>query len=138
MATPTADQAAQAWAQNLGGATQRIQQGVQAVTVSPGQLAARQKQLWQQKVMESMDKWAANVGAVSLGDWQNAMVTKGVPRIASGATAAQPKFAAFMGELLPYIERQRQSLPARGDLETNINRMTTFVRGMSQFKRGQK
>lgn len=121
------------WAQNLGGATQRITDGVNAVTTAPGQAAARQKALWAQNVAASQDKWAARTAAVPLSDWQQAIIQKGVPRIASGATAAQPKFATFMGKLLPYIDSQVRALPARGNLEANITRMTTFVRGMSKF-----
>lgn len=133
MAIPTAEEAAAKWASNLGASTSRIQAGVQAVTVAPGQSAARQKALWVQKVAASQNKWATNVAAVSLASWQNDTINKGIPRIASGATAAQPKMQQFMGRLLPYISNQVNALPARGDLEQNINRMTTFVRGMSKF-----
>lgn len=133
MPTQTPDQIAAKWAQNLGGATQRVSEGVQAVTVAPGQAAARQKQVWTQNVVNAADKWAANTAAVPLQDWQSAMVTKGVPRIASGAQAAQGKYSAFMGQLLPHIATLRSQLPPRGDLEANINRMTSFTRGMAKF-----
>lgn len=137
MAKQTPEQIAANWAQRLGSSTQKITDGVQAVTVAPGQSAARAKDLWSQKIMESKDKWAANTAAVTLGDWQAAMVNKGVQRIASGANASQGKFANFMGELLPHIDRVKGSLPARGDLEQNITRMTAFTRGMSQFRKGR-
>jgi len=134
MATPNPSQVAAKWAQNLSGATQRIQQGVEAVTVSPGQAAARQKAAWAQNVVAAQDKWASRVASVSLQDWQNAFTQKGIPRIASGATAAQPKFEQFMNSLLPYIQRGVQSLPARGNLDQNIARLTAFVRHMANFK----
>ena len=63
------------------------------------------------------------------------MTTKGIPRIATGAQTAQPKFAQFMGKLLPYIATQKASLPARGTLDQNIARMTAFVQGMSKFQK---
>lgn len=129
------DQIAQDWAQRLGGSTQKIQDGIQGVTVAPGQSAARQKAAWQQNTVAAADKWAANTAAVSLQQWQNDMVNKGLPRIASGAQAAQGKFASFMGELLPHIDRTRGTLPARGNLDANIARMVAFTRGMSTFKR---
>jgi len=134
MATPTPDQVAAKWSQNLSGATQRIQQGVESVTVSPGQAAARQKAAWAQNVVAAQDKWASRVASVTLQDWQQAFVSKGIPRIASGAQAAQPKFQAFMSNLLPYIQRGVQSLPARGNLDQNIARLTAFVRHMANFK----
>lgn len=135
MATPTPDQAAAAWAQRLASSTDRIQQGVQGVTTAPGQAAARQKAVWASQVAASQDKWASRVAAVSLPDWQQSMIQKGVPRVASGAQAAQPKFAAFMTQLLPHIAATTASLPPRGTLDQNINRMTQFVRGMSTFTR---
>ena len=133
--TATPEQIAQKWATNLGGASQAIKDGVAAVRTAPGQAAAAQKQVWAANVAASQDKWARRVASVSLQDWQTAMTDKGINRIASGATAAQGKFGSFMGQLLPYIDRVNGSLPARGNLEQNIARMTTFVRGMSQFKR---
>jgi len=128
------DQIAQRWAQNLAGSTQKITDGIQSVTVAPGQAAARQKTAWQQNTVAAADKWARNVASVSLGDWQQAMVDKGVARIASGAQAAVPQFQQFMGELLPYIDRVKGNLPARGTLDQNIARMTAFVRGMAGFQ----
>lgn len=122
------------WAQNLSGATSKIQAGVEAVTVAPGQAAARQKGAYVQGVTASQDKWATNVAAVSAQSWKDSTINKGLPRIASGAQAAQGKFANFMVKLLPYIDSGVQSLPARGSLDANIARSTAWIRYMSQFK----
>lgn len=131
----TPEQIAAKWATGLSGASSRITDGINAVSVAPGQAAARQKQVWQQNVAASADKWATNTGKVSLSDWQSAMINKGVPRIASGAIAAQPKFATFMTQLMPFIAQQKSALPARGNLDANIARMTAFARGMATFKK---
>jgi hypothetical protein len=131
----TPEEAAQAWAQRLAGSTDRIQRGVQSVTTAPGQAAARQKAVWVQNTQSAADKWARNAASVSLSEWQQATVEKGVQRIAAGAQAAQPKMAQFMGKLLPHIDSVRGTLPARGNLDQNIARMTTFVRGMSKFQK---
>lgn len=128
------DAIAAKWAQNLGSSTQRIQDGVQAVTVAPGMAAAAQKQVYLANVQASADKWATNTAKVTKEEWQAAMIDKGLQRIASGAAAAQPKFTTFMGRLLPYQENLRRTLPARGNLEANINRMVAFTRGMSKFQ----
>lgn len=135
MAVPTPQEAAQAWAQRLAGSTDRITRGVQAVTTAPGQAAARQKQVWAQNVAASQDKWASRVAAVPLADWQQAMVQKGVSRVAGGAQAAQPKMEQFMSQLLPYINSGLSSLPARGNLDQNIGRMTAWARHMAGFQR---
>lgn len=131
----TPEQIAAKWATGLSGATQRITDGVNAVNVAPGQAAARQADVWAANTAAAKTKWATNTGKVSLSDWQQAMITKGAPRIASGATAAQPKFAAFMTQLMPFIATQKASLPPRGNLDQNINRMTAFARGMATFKK---
>lgn len=128
-------QIAQDWAAKLAGSGDKIRRGVQGVSVSPGQAAARQKAAYVQNVQASQDKWAARVSAVSTADWAAATVEKGVPRIAAGAQAAQPKFAAFMGQLLPHIDAGRSSLPARGGLEENIARSGAFARHMATFRR---
>lgn len=130
---PTA--VAQKWATNLAASTQAITDGVNAVTVAPGQSAARQKAVWVNNVAASANKWATNVAAVPLSDWQAAMTTKGIPRVAGGATAAQPKMQAFMSKLLPYIASGTNSLPPRGDINANIARMTQWVQYMAKFSK---
>lgn len=134
MAKYSAQDVATRWSQRLAGSTDKITQGVQSVTVAPGQAAARQKAVYVSQVQAQADKWARNTAAVPLGDWQSAMINKGAPRIASGAQAAEPKFAQFMGKLLPFIDTAVASLPARGNLEANISRMDSFARKMATFK----
>lgn len=134
MAIPTAQQAASRWTNNLSGASDRIQAGVQAVTTSPGAAAARQKSLYLQQVQAKADKWAANVGKVTTADWQQATLSKGLPRIASGATAAQPKFEQFMGRFLPHMQNVVNGLPPRGTMEQNIQRAVAVMKGAASFK----
>lgn len=135
MAGQTPDQVAASWAQRLAASGDKIRAGVAAVSVAPGQLAARNKAGYVAGVNAHQDKWASRVASVSLGTWQGDMVNKGLPRIASGATAAQPKMAAFMGQLLPFIDRGRGSLPQRGGLDANIARSAAWIRYMAGFKR---
>lgn len=135
MAKVTADQAASQWASRLAGSTERIKAGIQATTVSPGTAAARQKDVWATNVAAAKDKYASRVAAVTLGDWQQAAIDKGLQRIPGGATAAQPKFQAFMSQLLPYQDSLKSSLGARGSLDQNIARMDAWVRGMAKFQK---
>jgi hypothetical protein len=135
MTNQTPDQIAAHWAQQMGAATAKATAGAQGVQVPPGQAAARQKAVYVQNVTAKADKWAANVAAVSLQEWQQAFIQKGIPRIASGATASQPKFAAFMGKLLPYQANALRSLPARGSLDQNIARSNAWIRTMANFSK---
>lgn len=133
MAMPSASDAAAKWAQNLGAAQTRYTAGVQAVQTSPGQMAAQAADRYIAGVQANVQKFATNSAAVSLQSWQQAAVNKGAPRLASGATAAQPKMSTVFNQLFPFIEQVRTSLPARGDLEQNIARSAAFQRGMSRF-----
>ena len=128
-----AQAAAQKWATNLGGATQAYTQGIQAVTVPPGQKAAANIQNYIQGVTNKAQEWATNVAAVSLNEWQTAAVNKGAPRLASGATAAQPKFQVFLQSLLQYEANLVGTLPARGPKGSNDQRMLAWSHGMQQF-----
>jgi hypothetical protein len=135
MTALTAEQVAAKWSQNLSGATTNITAGVNAVQLAPGQAAARQKAVYVANVQASADKWASNVAAVSAEQWKQDMIQKGIPRIATGAQQAQPKFAGFMNRLLPYIATGKSTLPARGNLSQNIARSTAWIQYMANFKR---
>lgn len=132
----TAQQAASKWLSGMQQSADAVKEGVQAVTVAPGAAAARQADVWASQTAAAKAKFARNVGRVSLGDWQAAMIQKGAPRIAEGATTAQPKVEAFMSKFLPAVAAAVASLPPRGNLETNIARSAAFQRKMAQFQNG--
>ena len=132
-------QAAQNWANNLSAATPKITAGIQSVTTSPTQLAAQQASAYLSGVQAavSSNKWQNSLMAVPLSSWQQEAITKGVPRIATGAQAAVPKMTTFMTKLLPYVSQLKQTLAStpRGGLEQNIARMNAWTRGMAQFSK---
>lgn len=130
----TPQEVAAAWVQGLSSKTDKITRGIQSVTVAPGQAAARQKSVWAANTAAAVDRFATNVGKVSLSDWQTAAINKGVPRIATGASNAQQKMEAVLTQLLPHIEATRRALPARGTYEQNKARMNAMVDGMHAFK----
>lgn len=137
MAAKNPQDVAAKWAQNLSGSTESIRQGVARVTEAPGVAAARQRALWLQRVQASQEKWARNVSRVTAGEWQQAMLDKGLPRIASGAQAAQPKMAAFLSEFLPHVEAgaaQVRAMP-KGGVEEGIARAAAMIRHNAQFRR---
>lgn len=129
---------AQRWANNLGGSTDKIKAGVAAVQTAPTAAAAQQSAAYLAGVQQAVSsgKWAAALNSVSLSDWQNAMTTKGINRIATGATAAIPKMQAFMTQFLPYEANGVQQLSnmPRGGLENNINRAVAMMRYNAAFK----
>lgn len=133
MTALTPDQVAAKWSQRLTAAIPDIVAGVNAVTVSPGQQAAAAADTWASNVQNAKSKFARNVAKVDLNTWKTVTAAKDQARIADGATQGQPKMANAMAKLLPYINQQVNSLPARGNLEANIARSAAFIRGMSKF-----
>lgn len=123
------------WAQNLGGATQKIQDGVNAVTTAPGAKAAAAQAKYLAGVQAKADKWKTRVGAVSLAEWQAAMTQKGLPRIAQGAQASQGKFQNFMAQFLPYVESQAATVRQMPNLtlEDSVNRAAAMIRANAKF-----
>ena len=130
---PTA--AAQKWATAMGQATPAYTAGVQSVTVAPGAKAAAQQAVYIARVTEKAPVWARNVAAVPLQTWINDTVTKGAPRLATGAAAAQPKVQAFMTALLPFEQNLLGTLPPRGNIAQNQARMNAWFTGMQSFTR---
>jgi hypothetical protein len=128
---------AQKWASNLGAATTAIQNGVAAVTVSPTSKAAQAVDRMVAGVQRAAasGKIANALNAVSLQSWQQSMTQKGIPRIATGAQAALPKFQAFLTQLIPFQQAGLAQLPPRGDINQNIQRMTAWAQYMSTFKK---
>lgn len=132
MTDPTT--AAARWLAGLQNAGSKIESGVRGVTVPPGAAAAKQKGVYIQNVTANADKWAARTAAVPLSTWQEDMITKGIPRIASGAQQAEAKMTAFLTKFLPFVAGVQRSLPPRGNLEANIARMVANARGLAQYK----
>jgi hypothetical protein len=99
--------------------------------------AAKQDKMLQNLTASVLSgKWAANVSAVTLQQWKDAMLTKGVQRYGAGVAAAQPKMQAFMGKLLPYLAGIQTQLASMPDLtlQDNINRVIYQITEMSKFK----
>jgi hypothetical protein len=132
--TVPVDQLTQAWASNLAGAQARMQAGAQAVTTSPGQAAAAQQAVWLANTTAAANIWAQNVAKVTTAQWQQAYITKGLPRIATGAQAAQAAFAVTLGKIIATERTIVAGLPARGNIDQNIARSAAFARAMNQAR----
>ncbi len=138
MAKVTPEEYAEKWGRRLKQSTDDIRRGVERVSVAPGVKAAEQQELMLQKLIESVNDgtWAKQVKAVSLEDWKESFVKKGLGRIAAGVDAATPKQAEMAGRLLAAVDATvvEVNKTPRGTLEDNIQRMTTFARGMHARK----
>ena len=131
-----ASTAAERWASNFGSSGQRYTDGINSVTVAPGQLAAAQKNAYVNGVTQNANIWAANVAKVDLGTWKAAATGVGAGRLSSGADKGKAKMQQFMSAFIPQLDSVVSGLPPRGSFDQNIARFTTFAQQL-HAKKGQ-
>jgi len=135
--TPT--QAREKHATRLKASSADIRAGIARVTQAPGALAAAKADKMKQNLNAAIDsgKWQQRVASVTLEEWKRQASEKGVGRIAAGIDGAAGKVEEFYAQLFPFQDSLQQKINKMPDLtlEDSIQRMTTFVRGMSEFKR---
>lgn len=126
-------------ATRLKAAVEDMRRGIDRVTESPTDKAAskQDKMLTNLTAAVSSGKWAAGLKRVSLDEWKRKARDVGVNRVAAGIDAAKDKVVSFAEALLPHIDRSKAKLAGMADvtLDDNINRMTTFIREMANFRR---
>lgn len=123
------------WVQRLSASTEQIKAGVLATTVSPGKAAAAQVDAWINGVNAAREKFIRNSNAVTVQQWQTAMIDKGVPRVATGAQAALNKMIAFQTQWLPFVEAKAAVVRAmpKGGLENGVARAVAQIRANAEF-----
>jgi hypothetical protein len=125
----TPQQISQKWLTNFGNATTAMTQGVQAVQQAPGAKAAAAAQLWITRLQQSQAKWANRVGAVTLAEWQNAMIELGIPRAQQGAQSKQNNYTTFITAYMQFLSGQVATIRAmpKGTLAQGIARATAMI-----------
>lgn len=132
----TPQQVADSWASNMAAASQKITDGINAVTESPMAKAAQNldKYLTSTQNAVTSGKMARALNNTSLATWKTNFLAK-VSRIGSGAQAAKPKFQQFLSSWLPYVQQVRQqvkSMPSTTP-QDRIQRMVANAQMLSQF-----
>lgn len=125
----TATQVSQKWLTNFGNAATAMTDGVNSVTTAPGQAAAAQASLWLQRLQQSQQKWATRVSAVTLQQWQQAMINLGIPRAQQGAQQKQAKYTSFITDYMQFLSGQVPAIKAmpKGTLAQGIARSTAMI-----------
>jgi hypothetical protein len=129
------EQAADRWESGLASATQKITEGIDRVTVSPGAKAAQQADVWAINVAAAKEKFRRNVGSVDLATWQQ-QTKAAVGNVASGATR---KKATFATKLQPVFQHMATVLARvdnmpRGTYEQNKARAIAMMDGMHSYR----
>jgi len=138
MARLTPQEIAEKQNRRLKGSITDMQQGINRVTTAPGLQARNAKQKWVAKITDAKthDKWAKNVGEVTLEQWKSDMINKGLGRVAAGIDAARGKLEVFYEKLNTYQDGGLTKLNAMPNLtlEDSVNRATYWIRYMANFK----
>lgn len=126
-------------ARRLKASTEDIRKGIKRVTTAPGIKAAESQELLIAKFTEAVrsGKWAEKVAGVSLQDWQDSFLNKGVDRIAAGIDNAKAKTIASAEKLLANVDTaagEVERMP-KGTIDDSINRMTHYARRMSELSK---
>lgn len=134
MAKVTPQEYAEKWGRRLKGSVEDVRRGINRVTEAPGIAAARSKELMKARIIEAIDNgtWEEQVGKVTLAEWKDAALNKGVNRIAAGVDGAQTKQQRMAANLLAAVDEEAAKVKAmpKGTIEDSINRMNSFARGM--------
>ena len=138
MAKLTPEQFREKHARRLKGAIEDMRRGIEQVNEAPGVKAAEAVDKMRARLLQAIDdgKWSRKVSAVSLNEWKQAMLNKGLGRIAAGIDGSADKVEKFAAQLLSYQDNLKAKLEGMPDLtlEDSIQRMITWIRGMADFK----
>lgn len=140
----TAQQFWERWQAGMNNSADRMRTGVQAVTQAPGERAHAAKDKMRAKWLASVDggDWGMAMLDVTLQQWQQAMIQKGIPRIADGVRGAQGRVTNFATQLLAYEQQLQATVRAMPKITAADSkaRMNAWFDGMQRFNyiRGQR
>lgn len=129
---------AKKWGRNAGTAGQSLKEGIENVNESPMEAAAAKEDLYLQRIQEAVadGRYSRGLKKVSLAEWKDKTINKGVPRYQASIPGAIPKMEAAMNVLVPHIEEGQKLVQAMPSvtLEDGINRAAAMIRHMHKVK----
>jgi len=132
--------ASQKWVTNMGSAGTAYTNGVNSVAVSPGQSALQNVQGYLNGVNNAVNNgsYAKGLQSFTLQQWQQSAVSKGAPRLGTGAQAAKSNFTTFMTALNTTIQSAQATIAQmpKGSYEQNMARQRAFADAL-HAKQGQ-
>ncbi len=135
----TPDEAVEKHAANLKASIPYMEAGIKRVTESPTKKAAAAQTKMLQNLTKAVNngKWAAGLNRVTLGEWQDKMINKGLQRISIGIDEAKPKTLEFYTKFFPFLDQVKSKVDKMPSvtLQDNIQRMITQITEASKFKR---
>lgn len=138
MAKLTPAEQAKKWQDRTKAATSAYRTGIDKVSESPMEKAANSEDKMLAGIQNAVSsgKWAKRLRSVSLAQWKEAAINKGVGRIAAGVDSAVPTMEKFVGQLNTHQDNIKSELASMPNLtlDDNIQRMVHNARRMSEFE----
>ena len=134
----TTQQVVDRWAARGAASGDTVTRGVNAVTDSPTEKAAQAKQRWIDGVNRAAQsgRYEQGLRRVTLQEWRDAMIKKGVPNMVNGYTNGKAKFQRFMETFLPYVREGAARVRAmpKGTIDQSIARAAEMIRHNARFR----
>lgn len=131
-------QAGEKLARKIQAAGTDYQNGVNAVSVNPAQLAMAANDKWVAGIQDAIqnDRFRKGLSTVTLQDWKDATLTVGVQRFTSSGAKAQKNYTKFAQEFFPYLDTVQNEIDAMPNLtfQDSINRMIRNAERLHEFK----
>lgn len=138
MAKLTPEEFAKKHAKRLKASTEEMRAGARRVTVAPSASAIKAKAKMLQNLVASIEDgtWEKELGKITLTDWQDAFIDKGVNRVAAGIDGAEEKVKEFASWLNGRIDSGQAIIDKMPDLtlEDSIARSNAWIRHMAKEK----
>lgn len=129
----TAEQFANRWKTGLQNSSQKIEDGVNAVSENPCELAAAQADLWATNTAKAKDKFRNNLRKVSTQQWKQATIQKGIPALMNSIDMAESKVQTAGAKIIAAVNNGLSNLPPRtATLEGNIQRVVHMAKAMQK------
>lgn len=139
MARVSANEFAEKWQRRMKNAVEDMRQGIQRVNEAPTAKAAAKADKMLAKITEAVQSgvWSERLRKVGLEDWRQAILSKGLQRVASGVDGATDKVQDFAQQLLQHIDAGLNQIRQMPDMtiEDSVNRAAAWIRHMSKFKK---
>lgn len=109
-----AQKKADKWARRMADSGQDYKDGIDAVDVNPGQLAADHANDAKANYAAVMNdgSWARKVASTPVQDWKNAAKNLGAPRLVDGVTKGKPKVNRYLAAAGPMYDQIRATVRA--------------------------
>lgn len=130
------------WKARMAASATEAKEGVQGVQVAPTQLAAQAADKYIANVNRAFSegRFQAGCGRVSLQDWQQAMITKGIPNMANGAQKISASSQKAMQDVIAFAQQvssQIRAMPNVTEADAD-QRMLANVAAMRQYRAARR